>query len=84
MKKHSGLSLISMIFTILIIALAYYFISKSNFSTTALLDKDTKKALKNQGINTDDYNEMIDSAKKKVEKLNNKIKEQEKQLEEFQ
>ena len=84
MRKQSGFSLLSMLLTVVIIALAYYFIAKSNFSTASLLDKDTKKVLKNQGINTDGYSEMIDSAKKQADKLNNKIKEQEKQLQQFE
>ena len=83
MKKQSGISLISMLVAIIIIAIAYYFITKSNFSTASFLDKKTKEALKEQGIKTDNYSEMIDSAKNKVDEINKKIKEQEKKLQEF-
>ncbi len=82
MKIHKGFSLIAMLLSLVIIAVVYYFISKANLSTSTL-GKKTKKTLNEHGIDTSNYKEMIDSTKKQVDDINKRIKEKEKQLQEF-
>ena len=82
MKKQSGFSLIGMLVAITIIGIAYYFITKSNFSTATLLDKKTKQVLNEQGINTDEYAEMINTTKNKVDEINKKLKERAEKIQE--
>jgi type II secretory pathway pseudopilin PulG len=83
MNKQSGFSLIGMLLAIILIAVAYYFIAKSNFSTATLLDKKTKKVLTEQGINTSDYKKMIDTTQSKVDEINKKIIEQQKKIQDI-
>jgi type II secretory pathway pseudopilin PulG len=82
MKKQNGFSLLSILMAIVIIAVAYYFITKSNISTSTI-NKNAKQVLSEQGIDTYNYQGMINTAQDKVDEINKKIKDQEKKLNQF-
>lgn len=82
MKKQKGFSLIGILMATMIICLLYYVAMKFYFQKQ-IVDKETQKSLAKQGINTNSYKNLIDSAKDKVEEINKKIEEREKEFQDL-
>ena len=68
-KNQRGVSLISMVISVVIIAFLCYFAVKVYFRKPPL-DKDTKQEMEKQGINSDNKLSMIESAREKVKSFN--------------
>lgn len=79
MKKQAGFAFLSILLTVLISALLYYFIMK-NYST---VDTKTQNALAKQGIDTSDYKKMVNTMKDKIDEINKKTEERGKQWQEI-
>lgn len=80
MKKQAGFAFLSMLLAILISALLYYFIMK-NYST---VDTKTQNVLAEQGIDTKDYKKMLNTIEDKIDEINKKTAEREKQWQEIE
>lgn len=78
MKNQKGFSLLGMLISIVIIVLLYYALMK--FLPKQIVSKKTQKSLAEQGIDTDNYKDLIDTAKNKMEEVNKKIKDREELL----
>ena len=79
-KQQRGFSLISLLIGVVLIVLLYLYLPKI---MSIALDPKTKKVLKEQGIDTSSYKDMIDSAKKTTEKVEKIMEERKRILEEI-
>lgn len=64
-KSHEGFGLIEIVLALAIILFLYYVMTKLHLEKPQI-DKDTKKAVSEQGIDTTNYKSLMDSVKKKL------------------
>ena len=81
-KRQDGFSIIGMLISTVVVALMCWFGMKLYFKTTPS-GKRVQEALAEQGIKTDNYVEMIESAQEKAKELAEKMKQREQQLQEL-
>ncbi len=76
MKRKKGFGLIEILIVVVIIGFLYYTMMNISMNNSSI-----SKELAKEGINTSDLPGMINTAKDKVNQINQKIKEQENQWE---
>ncbi len=79
MKRKKGFGLIEILLVVIIIGFLYYKMMKTSMNNPAF-DKELAK----EGIDTTGYPGMINITKEKVNKINQKIKEQENQWQDIE
>jgi len=86
MKKqpNKGFGLIEILAVLLTLAFIFYGASGLYFKQTIATNKELKKTLSEEGIDTTNYNTILDSAKEKIKDLEIKIENQYKVLEKIE
>ena len=81
-KNQKGFSIIGMIISSIVVSLLFFYAMQFYFKSSPS-GKKMKEALAEQGIKTDNYVEMIQSAKEKAGELSEIIKKREQMFEEM-
>jgi type II secretory pathway pseudopilin PulG len=81
-KTTRGFALLELLLVAILIV-SLFFITLKFYVKNPSIDKETKKSLSEQGIDTSSQKAILDSTKAKVEELNKQMLNREKQLENF-